>query len=883
MISSIGRWSNILRLRLRSLFRQQQVDTDLARELRAHIEDQVAEYVDLGMSPAAARDRARREFGPAGSIEEGCRETRRVALVHNVVRDVRYAVRTLGRQPVLVAAAATSIALGVAANLTIFGLAGQLLLSTPTAARPDRLVHIRTGNGSHVSYDGWRLLHESGVLAGIAGYSVEATLNWRHGENSVTLMPLVVTANFFEIVGVPLALGRGFGSAEAAVEKNPRVVVLSHRLWQQQLGADRSVLGREIVLNGEPHVVTGVLAPGVRSLPGFGLSPDLYVPLSPALVPDLHEPRAATVQLVGRLRDGQSVEAGRAAVSTVAARLPQDLEFRTITSFAPVGGLSQAKDFKEVAAFFLVLLVVTVLVLAIACANVAGLLIARSTVRRREIALRAALGASRARLVQQLLTEAFVLALAGTVAGLGMTAVLGGLLSQVSLPLPIPIRLGLPIDMRLMWVAFALAIATTLLCGAAPAAHATRSRLLPALNQDEPRYGHRRVTLRALLVVGQVAVTTVLLAAAVIFVRNLARAGSVDPGFDAARAVVAHVTFVEGRQGRAAAPAVERMVERVAAVPGVEVAGYAEGMPLTVFSGAHVGTLMRLSTSATPVHVEYAANDVGPGYFAAMGIRILRGRDFSRADRAGAPLVAVVNKGFVDRFLDGHDPIGVRLHEVDREGAAPVEIVGVVADGKYRTLGEDREAAVYTSYLQQRSVERMVHLIARTSAPEVTSGLIREAVLQFDGSTAVTVQPVASALAFAFLPSRIGAVLFGAMGLLGTVLAITGLYGVVSYGVARRTAEIGLRLALGASRGAVLAMVMKECAVVAGVGIAGGLLLGMLTTGPLAAFLVAGLRPADPLSFAWTASAIAAASAFAAWSPARRAMRIDPVRALRHD
>jgi predicted permease len=527
---------------------------------------------------------------------------------------------------------------------------------------------------------------------------------------------------------------------------------------------------------------------------------------------------------------------------------------------------------------------VTGLVLAIACANVTGLLLARGTTRRREIAMRAALGASRARLVQQLLTEGLVLAVAGTLAGVALTALVAIGLSRLSLPLPIPIDLALAFDFRMAAAALALVLLSTLLCALVPALRTTRPSLAPALKQEEPRYVHRRLTLRGLLVMGQVAVTVLLLVAAVVFLRNLTMARSLDPGFEPGRVLVGQLTFVEGRQGPIAAPAVEGVVDRLQAVPGIEAAAFTDTIPLTLFSGARVGTSLAVDGVERPLHVEYQESRIGPGYFDVMGISVLRGREFASADRAGAQPVAIVNREFAERVLGDRDPLGLHLAWDGRRAGPPVEIVGVVANGKYRTLGEDSTPAIYLPYLQAREAERMVHVVARGAAPpETLAAAVRDAVLDVDGSVAVSVEPMTSALSFAFLPSKIGAALFGMMGVLGTALAMIGLYGVVSFAVARRTPEIGIRMALGASRGAVLRMVLKESAVLVGTGLAVGLGLAVLLAGPLAAFVVAGIQPGDPLHLFGTALLVAAVSLAATWSPARRAMRIQPAVALRND
>ncbi|MPY86323.1 MAG: FtsX-like permease family protein, partial [Luteitalea sp.] len=522
---------NRLRLRIRSLFRSGQVDAELQRELRLHLDAQIAEHVAAGMSPAAARRAALRDFGALARIEEECRDARRVSFFSNLIQDLRYARRSLSHQPLLVVAATLSIAVGVSANSTIFSLANDLLLAPPTVDRPNHVVRIRMGHGSHVSYRQWQSLSASGALAGMAGYQMERVVNWRGADHSAALMPLIVTSNFFDVLRLPMALGRGFTAAEAHAERDPRLVVLSHGFWQRRLGGDPTVVGRTLTFNGEPYTVIGVTASELRSVTGFGLAWEVYLPLSRSLMPDLDEPAAAAVALIGRLHEGQTVAQGRSALATVAQRLADEHRdwpgnFADLWQFAPVVGLGQWTEFPAVGAFFGLLLLVVGLVLAIACANVAGLLLARSTVRRREIAMRLALGASRARLVQQFLTEGLWLALLGTVAGLLLALMLMRLLAAVSLPLPLPIELHLGLDARLLTHALVLLVLTTVLCSLAPALQSTRVALVPSLKQDVPRFSHRRWTLRGLLVAGQVAVSVVLLLTAFLFLRNLARAHS---------------------------------------------------------------------------------------------------------------------------------------------------------------------------------------------------------------------------------------------------------------------------------------------------------------------------------------------------------------------
>jgi predicted permease len=880
------RWIDRARLRWKSMFRPHDADAQLAAEIRLHIEEQIEENLAAGMGPAAARTAAIRAFGPVALVEEQCRDTRRVSFVRNLVQDLRYTLRSLGHQPMLVAAATLSIAVAVGANTVIFSLASQIVLSTPSVSRPDRVVTIRLNNGSHVSYRQWQALEESHTLAALAGYQFEREVNWRGSEQSVSIMPLIVTSNFFDALGVPIAMGRGFTAAEAAVERHPTVAVISYRFWQRRLGGAPSVLGSSLVLNGQPYTVIGVLPENLTAFPGFGIAPELYLPLSPALMPTLFEPLDASVQLVGRLRDDQSVAEGRAALSTAAARLaPQyGKEFGEVNRFSPLGGVSQIKELREIGAFFAVLIVGVGLVLAVACANVAGLLLARGTVRRREIAIRVAVGASRARLVQQLLTEGLWLALFGTVGGLLLMRLMMGLLTRVSLPLPLPLELHASLDVRLLTYSLTLLVLTTTCSALLPALQATRPSLVPALKQEEPRYAHRRWTLRGLLVIGQIAVALVLLLTAILFLRNLALARTANPGFDIAHTIVAQVSLVEDRYTREGrAELLASAVARLESLPGIERAAYTADVPLTIRSGATNGADLRIVERGRPFPARYELNRVGPGYFASIGIRLKRGRDFQTTDAPGAPTAVILNEEFARRYFAASDPIGQHLL-LPGPDDAPItaEVVGIVANSKHRTLGEDQRPAIYQSFLQQGNRDRLVFLLARaTQDPAASIRTIAQALTELDPTAAIDVQPMQRALAFAFMPSQLGAALLAALGSIGLLLAMVGLYAVMAYSVSRRTAEIGIRMALGASHRAVLRLVLGDAGMLAGTGILCGLVIAAFLTRPLAMFLVTGLSASDPVSFAVTSILLGLVSIGAAWTPARRALRIDPALALR--
>ncbi|MBK5298169.1 MAG: ABC transporter permease [Vicinamibacteria bacterium] len=873
-------------LRVRSLVRGSDVDAALRAEIRVHLEEQIEENVAAGMSPQAARTAALRAFGPMDAIEEECRDHRRVAWVESLVLDLRYTFRSLVRQPMLLAVSTLSIAMAVGANTTIFSLATSLMFAMPGARQPDRLVHIRMGSGSHVSHRQWRDLEASRALAGLAGFNFETTVNWRDADRAVSLVPLIVSANFFDVLGVPMAMGRGFTAIEAEAERDPTLAVISHSFWQQRLGGDPGVLGHTLTLNGRPYTVRGVLAANLRSILGFGLAPEVYLPLSRGLMPDIDVINAGAIQLVGRLRDGQTLSEGRAALATVGQRLSttyDDRMFGTVGQFAAAGSFEQIGNLSVVGIFFVVLLVAVGLVLAIACANVAGLLLARATTRSREIAVRVALGASRRRLVQHQLAEAMWIALAGTLGGLAVMSFLGGLLSRLSLPLPVPLELSAPIDGRLLGYALALTLMTTALCALAPALQAARRSQTPALRRDQPRT-IRRWSLRNVLVVAQIAVALVLLVTASLFLRNLARAEFLDTGFNTSDTLVARIGFVEGRYTEETRTAwLGGAAERLQTLPGIRAASYAAGAPLTVMSGRSTGARLTVERTGASFEAGYENNFVGPGFFKTMGIALVRGREFHDTDRRGAPIVAVINEEFARRHFQGSDPIGQRLRLPGaRNETYPVEIVGVVGDSKHRSLGETQKAALYESYAQRANQQRIAFIFVQTGTPLPPRDVAR-VLGELDPSTAVEVETMSDALAFAFLPSRLGAALLGTLGLLGLMLAMVGLFAVVAYSVSRRTAEIGLRMALGATEGGVVRLVLRDAAVLTVVGVIVGLLAAWFVTKPLAMFLVTGLAPGDPVAFGGAALLLVIVSLVAAWGPARRAVRIDPVAALRAD
>ena len=546
-----------------------------------------------------------------------------------------------------------------------------------------------------------------------------------------------------------------------------------------------------------------------------------------------------------------------------------------------MGTLSDTRSGRTMATFFALLGVVSLLVLLIACANVAGLLVARGTARRREIAIRLAIGGTRARLLQQMLAEGFWLALIGTIAGLALSIAVMRIVNGLALPVPLPIELHLSADISVLACALCLVLATMVACALLPALGATRLSLTAALKRDESVSSGRRLTTRGFLLAAQVTVSTMLLVTAFLFLRNLVRTEVTSPGFDVDPVLVAEVGFIQGGPAADQLALLERVADRLRALPSVASAAISRVVPLTIHSGSSNGRSVRFDDRTATQHMEYGESAVGPGYFATLGIRVLAGREFGPADRLGTPAVAIVNDELARRYLGGN-AVGHRLRFSEEPDSVDVEIVGVVANSKYRTLGEETRPALYFP-LRQRAPRLDVAFVLVRSHGDPSSLIVpaRQAIGEIDRSVAAEVSPMRAALEFALLPSRIGAAILGGLGILGLILAAFGLYAIVSYNVSRRIGEIAIRVALGASRHQIVGLVIRDASILVGIGVLAGLGIAALMTRALGAFLVAGLSVTDPVSFLGTGAVFALVTVMASWFPARSATRLSPVIAMR--
>jgi predicted permease len=794
--------------------------------------------------------------------------------------DLIYAARSLRKNPGLVATVAISLGLGIGVNTTVFNLFNITVLAKPTAVEPDRLVTIEPGNGNRISYPNYRDLGASPAFAGMA-VTTMWTVSLRDQNRVENVLALEASANYFQLLGAGAWLGRTFSPGE------PQSAVLGYWFWQKRFQGDPGVLGRSFYWNGQPFIIGGIMDRNYR--PGTGaVAPDVYLPVNAALMPFILNRRQAHFSLLARLAPGVTRPQAQAAFTALARPLeqayPEDnqtfgrppfvLPAYGIGSFFGHGG--DAEALVGIGAPFLV----TGLLLLIACANVAGVVLARSAMRRREIAIRLALGASRGRLAQILLAETLLLSLAGGAAGLLLTAWLTPLLSQVRLPnTPALAPFTLYFDSNLALYSLGLALATCAACGIAPALQSARSSLLPGLKQTalSGRSGMRRF-----LVAAQVAGSVLLLMTCALFLRSLMYLGNINPGFDVEHGITAKITPEQDWTPAQAYQAANELSERLAAIPGVRSVSYASLIPL---GGDAVATDVVFKDAPkdqpgirSPIVL---TGNVGPRYFATMGIRILRGREFANADRRGAPLVAIVNQAFAARFF----PQGSALGKYMRPGSAKKdepwrEIVGIAANNDYRFMGERPEPQFFLPFLQ--SDGRVFLQVSAYRDPAATVASVQRAIAEQDPSLQADVQTTRQATSLELTLRRFATLLLAVMGSLGLLLAMTGLYGVLSWEVSRRTAEIGIRMALGASASSVRRMVLRSSLAITAAGIAIGGGAAMLLAIPLAPVLK-GAGPADAVAIITVAAALCLVSVAASWSPVRRASRIDPITALRYE
>lgn len=833
-------------------------------------------------------------------------------------QDIRYGVRMLARSPGLTVIAVLSLALGIGANTAIFSFVNAVLLRSLPIFEPERLVFVFSGSqtnpysvSSYPDYVDYRDRNE--VFSDVTAYS-QITLSMNSEDRTEAVVGSVVTGNYFEVLGVRAARGRTFTPEEDRTPGAHPVAVIGHGLWQRRFGGDPNIVGRQLTLNGREFTVVGVTPANFNGTEA-GRTSDIFVPMmmqalvrpprsgySGEMNPDLLAVRGAGwLDVIGRLKPGITAEQAQASMNTLASQLAQaypETNREQLAVLSPVskGDPEQRGTLVSVAGL---LMTVVSLVLLIACANVANLLLARAASRRKEISIRLAMGAGRARVVRQLLTESLLLSLLGGAAGTLLAVWLADALQTSALAASLfPFTYDLSLDRTVLGFALLLSVLTGVVFGIAPALQASRPNLVPSL-KDEAMIvvggEARRFNLRNILVVMQVALSLVLLIGAGLFLRSLQHARSIDPGFEPERVLVMPLNInllrYTKQQGR---DFYRQVLERVEALPGVQSATLSRNPPLSgasrqssvVIEGQDNPSLNRSSSEgqvSTPDANQNStlADVVDLKYFKTLGIPLLRGRDFGAQDQENSPGVVIINETFAGRYFPNQDPLGRRLSFGGTQGPW-LEVVGVVRDAKYLTLGELPTPFVYQS-LRQRHESGMVLHVRTGGSPASYLAAVRGEVQAVEKNLPITnVRPMTELLDISLSPARMGALLLGTFGLLALLLAAIGLYGVISFLVSRRTHEIGIRLALGAQRADVLRLILREGMTLVGFGLALGLLAALIATRLLAGFLY-GVSATDPVTFGGIVAILTVAALIASLIPARRAARVDPLVAIRYE
>ncbi|MGD0222954.1 MAG: ABC transporter permease [Terriglobia bacterium] len=890
------RWLYKLPLRLRSLFKRARVEQELSDELRFHLERLTEENVSHGMTPKEARFAALRALGGVEQIKEECRDMRKVNYFENFLQDVRYGLRVLRRNPGFATAAILTLALGIGATTAIFSIVDTVMLKPLPFPTADRLVRVRslfavTGNGGVASYPDfldWRARNH--VFEGMAAF--------RTGDFTLVgprepfhLQGAVVSAQLFSLLGVKPALGRSFLPDEdkpaAAGGTDP--LILSYGLWQREFSSDPSVVGRTVQLGDQPFTVIGVMPPAfqypIQAEP-IELWTTIAVDARAGAGAMTTQRGAHYLDVAALLKPGVKLAQAQAEMAAIAGALSKqhpENKPRTAQIVPEIEGA-----IGPLRTPLLVLLGAVGCVLLIVCVNVANLLLARATGRHKEMALRAALGATRRRATRQLLTESVALGLLG--GGLGLALAIASLRILVRLiPAEVPRLNAISLDVRLLSFAFLVSLVAGILFGLAPALRVSKIGLTESLNESGRGAGgggreHSR--LRDVLVVSEVALAIVLLLGAGLLIQSFFNLTRVNPGFNPNHVLTFQLDSPAGKQATQIPAFIREVVANMRALPGVISASAVASLPLT---GDNIGSSFEIDGEPTPMGSRPMAdfNAVEPNYFRTLGIALVAGRDFTERDDSKSPPVVIINRTLARRFFPNQNPIGQHLRPGIGNGYGPGEfpmreIVGVIEDVKQSGLGDEPSPEIYAPQAQS-PFGTMILVVRTANDPRTIVEAARRRVLALDKNTPIYhVETLDQFFAQSVEVPRFITALLGGFAGLALVLACLGIYGVISYTVAQRTREIGIRLAVGAKEGDVLWMVIREGLRPALAGIAIGI-VGALRLTRILSSLLYGIKPADPLTFIAVALILICVALLACYLPARGAMKVDPMVALRYE
>ena len=900
---------------IQSLLGKQRVERELDEELDSYLAASIADKQRSGLDPAAARRAARAEIGSRNSVKHQVWSSRWESTFDNLHADIRQGIRALTKSPGFTIVAVLSLALGIGANTAIFTLFNAILLRPLPVQNPQQLVLFgdgrAAGSNDGLPSDSTRLFaypfyrefkSKSQVFSGIA--AINSIQFGSHGSVAggppEQLRIDLVSSNYFSVFGVLPALGRTLTDADETTAGSGPVAVISYAWWQRRFAGDPAVLGKQVNVEAHNYTIVGVAQPGFFGAT-VGQTADLWIPLSmeKEISPGWHgldDKFFQSLYLIARLKPGETAAQATPETNLLFKQIlrsdyvgpnpsPKELasiQHANIELTSAARGLSRLR--RQFSSPLEILMTIVGLVLLIACANIANMLLARGVSRAREVAVRMALGASRARIIVQLLTESSLLAGIGAAIGVALAWKTSAILLHMAAPGPVPVPIDLTPDLPVLAFTLLLTVLTALLFGIIPALRATRLELTPALKEGRGSAPlSARNTLGRGLIVGQIALSVLLLAAAGLFLRSLVKLTSTDTGFDGKNVLVFGLDESSANLPIDATltQLQQRIEDRVQSIHGVQSASFSM---FTFNQGEWSNDLTVQGIPRTPENShDVLYNVVGKNYFSTFGLPILEGRGFTAQDTEKSPKVALINQTMARRFFPNSSAIGHRFgFGDDITHSGDIEIIGVVKDAKYVSLRESPEMAAYFPYIQR--IQYFSNFSVRyTGDPRPIIAAVREAIPQVNSNVIISsVSTLSELVQHSIATQKLIAQLSAFFGALAVFLACIGIYGLLSYAVLRRTNEIGIRLALGAQTRTLRWMVLRESILLLAIGLALGLPIALASTGILRNLLYQ-LSPSDPWTFAASVLIVAAMTILAAWLPARRATKVDPMVALRCD
>jgi putative ABC transport system permease protein len=891
------RWIYTIPLRLRSLLHRDRVEAELNEEMQFHLDRKTEQFIAAGLSPREARHAAFRAMNGIEQHKEHCRDMRKVNWLEDFVQDLRYAARMLRRSPGFTAIVILTLALGIGANTAIFSVVDAILLRPLPFADPGGLVIVWETNSQTASthntvsppnFLDWQ--SQNRVFSEMS-FVTDLGRNLTGNGEPEQVIAQYVSANFFSVLGVNPIIGPGF-TPENSQEGKDDVVVLSYDLWKRRFGSDPTIVGKTIDLNGKPQTVVGVAPKNfgffIKQGTLTGSKPQLWSPWALPAELRAHKSVGRFMTVVARLRPGVTPKQAQADLSAIASRLER--LYPDYDGHWGVNVLSLRQQITgELRPAVLLLLGAVTFVLLVACANISSLLLARAAGREREIGIRTAIGASRWRMARQLLTESVLLAVLGGAIGAAL-AVWGTNLVLAASPANLLDMKTAPVDWRVLAFACGITLIAGLLFGFLPSYISARGAIAQALKEGGrgASTGHRGRALRNILVVGQIGLALVLLVGSGLLIRSFAHLIAVDPGFDAKNLLTFSVTLPNARYGTNAARIAffRQFLEHVRNLPGVRSVSMDSFPPL---SGLGAATSVRLTTQPSRAVADLpvaAVRIVGPDYFATMGIRLRAGRTFNDRELAEMRHVAVVNQAFADQYLPGINPLGqpmvVHMKSKEENETAPSEIIGVVGDVRLMGLDTPAQPTVYWPH-PELAMSRMSILVRASNDPTPLVSAVRGELRQLDRDQPMAnVATMEQLVSDSYSRSRFTMTVLAIFAAVALLLAAVGIYGVISYTVAQRTKEIGVRMAMGAQSRDVLRLILGQGSRLIFLGVVFGVTSALMATRLMTSLLYS-TNATDPATFVEVILLLTLVALFACYVPARRAMRVDPLVALRNE